>query len=63
VLEQQLAERFRVMVDNEPPFVVAPDELADRLIRAHRRLWWRRRHRPAVVAGGEVPAQRRRQHR
>jgi hypothetical protein len=37
VLEQQLAERFRAVVDDEPPFVLDPDELVDRLLRGRRR--------------------------
>jgi hypothetical protein len=37
VLEQQLAERFRAAVDDEPPFELDPDELVDRLLRSRRR--------------------------
>ena len=37
MLEQQLAERFRAVVDDEPPFVLDPDELVDRLLRGRRR--------------------------
>jgi hypothetical protein len=37
VLEQHLAERFRAAVDDEPPFVMEPDELVDRLLRRRRR--------------------------
>ena len=43
MLERQLAERFRAMVANEPPFTVAPDALVDRLVRTGRRPWWTRR--------------------
>ncbi|MFC4858883.1 hypothetical protein [Actinophytocola glycyrrhizae] len=34
MLEQHLAERFRAVVADEPPFRVDPDELVDRLLRA-----------------------------
>jgi hypothetical protein len=37
VLEQQLTERFRAVVDDEPPLAVDPDELVDRLLRRRRR--------------------------
>lgn len=37
MLEQQLTERFRAVVENEPPFELDPDELVDRLLRRRRR--------------------------
>lgn len=37
MLEQQLAERFRAAVDDEPPLALDPDELVDRLLRTRRR--------------------------
>lgn len=37
MLEQQLAERFRAVVDDEPPLALDPDELVDRLRRTRRR--------------------------
>lgn len=37
MLEQQLAERFRAVVDEEPPLALDPDELVDRLLRTRRR--------------------------
>jgi cytoskeletal protein RodZ len=37
VLEQQLTERFRAVVADEPPFALDPGELVDRLLRRRRR--------------------------
>jgi hypothetical protein len=37
VIEQQVAERFRAVVDDEPPFALTPEELVDRLLRRKRR--------------------------
>lgn len=37
MLEQQLTERFRAVVADEPPLRLAPDELVDRLLRRRRR--------------------------
>lgn len=37
MLEQQLEERFRAVVDDEPPLALDPDELVDRLLRTRRR--------------------------
>lgn len=49
MLERQLAERFRAMVANEPPFTVDPDELVDRMVRTSRRPWWTRRQQRHVT--------------
>lgn len=37
MIEQQVAERFRAAVDDEPPLELDPDELVDRLLRRTRR--------------------------
>lgn len=37
MIEQQLAERFRAVVGDEPPLGIHPDELVDRLLRQRRR--------------------------